>query len=110
MVTTFDRTKELMEQIESYKQHVSSDVPISLGQYDKQFHVECSDCRESFMDTILEEAIKKITHRPKCRFLLDKTPDGLDKWNRWFKILWPKELQITKKERIFSDKHNKSSK
>lgn len=107
MVEAFERTKELQQRLDEYKQHVNYFEPIDMGELDGRFNVECLSCRAYNSDEIEIDAVSKIEHLQKCK--ADKKIDKHSKiWKKWYRIIPPKELVITWKERELFDKLSKN--
>lgn len=93
MQTTFDNTKMLYEQIESYREHTETFVPVILQGDESNYTVLCEYCRVYDFGHTVKEAITKVRHKPKCKYLEDKTDVNLNKVAKWFKIVPPREIR-----------------
>ncbi|MCH7649524.1 MAG: hypothetical protein IIA83_13085 [Thaumarchaeota archaeon] len=107
MVDAFERTKKLQYRLEEYRQHVNWYEPVDMGQLDGRYNVECLSCRGYNSDETEIDAVLKIEHTPKCK--ADKKIDKDSKiWRKWYRIIPPKELVITWKQRELLNKLSKN--
>ena len=91
MVNTFNKTKELHEQIEAYQQHTERFEPITIKGDEHLYTVMCEYCRVYNADITLIKTIEKLNHKSLCHYLKDTTNLNPEKIQKWFKVVFPGE-------------------
>ncbi|MHB8546436.1 MAG: hypothetical protein ACYDAJ_06690 [Nitrosotalea sp.] len=84
MMADFSNICNLEKQIAEYGEHIRGPEPEPLYKSGNQFPIECLGCRELGWGKTATEAIEKIPHKQKCKYLKDDL-DEMIKKRKWFR-------------------------
>ena len=84
MIADFSNTRNLEKRITEYSEYLRGPEPEPLHKRKGMLPIECLGCRElGYGDTNID-AIKRINHKQKCKYLQDNGNEML-KYHKWFR-------------------------
>ena len=93
MQDTFDKTKQLSEELQEYKEYVMTTKPRSVFPHENMYTAECTWCKDTALGKDRDESINNVKHLSKCKYHETENKDNKEVIYAWFRVLCPTSLE-----------------